>query len=67
MPAGDLGEPPGWLSAAQREGWRYAVAHAPPGLLSWIDRGLLTIWVVSQDLHRQATTALNNETLLVTQ
>jgi P27 family predicted phage terminase small subunit len=52
---GNLQEAPGWLSESQHEGWNYAIEHAPHGLLKQIDRSILTIWVVAEDLHRQAS------------
>jgi P27 family predicted phage terminase small subunit len=57
-PTGDLAEAPGWLTAEQRAGWDYALAHAPPGLLKKLDRGVLVTFVVAEDLHRQAAEAL---------
>ncbi len=51
---GNLEEPPEWLSERQKEGWRYALAHAPQGLLKQIDRGTLAIWVEAEDRHRTA-------------
>lgn len=57
-PVGDLSDPPEWLSETQREGWLYALKHAPQGLLCQIDRGALLVWVVAEDLHRQACQAV---------
>jgi P27 family predicted phage terminase small subunit len=57
-PVGDLADAPTWLSQTQREGWEYAIAHAPPRLLRKIDRAVLTVWVVAEDLHREATLKL---------
>lgn len=51
---GDLFEPPDWLTEEQRVGWTYAVANAPRGVLRRIDRSVLAVWVVAEDLHRQA-------------
>jgi phage terminase small subunit len=63
---GDLSEPPEWLNEAQRAGWRYAIQHAPPGVLGHIDRGVLAVWIMAEDLHRRASVAQNNAgTLLV--
>lgn len=53
-PKGDLFEPPDWLTADQRDGWTYAIANLPPGLLKRIDRSLLAIWVVAENMHRRA-------------
>ncbi len=57
-PEGDLREPPSWLTESQRQGWAYALAHAPRGVLRRIDRGVLAVWVVAEDLHRQASERL---------
>jgi P27 family predicted phage terminase small subunit len=53
-PDGDLYAAPEWMSATQRDGWAYAITHAPHGLLKQLDRSVLAIWVVSEDLHREA-------------
>jgi hypothetical protein len=53
-PQGELSAAPDWLTEAQREGWAYALRHAPPGVLKRLDRGALAVWVVAEDLHRQA-------------
>jgi P27 family predicted phage terminase small subunit len=53
---GSLEEPPEWLTERQKEGWRYAIAHAPKGLLKPIDRAVLAIWVEAEDRHRTAAT-----------
>lgn len=57
-PVGNLDVPPDWLTAAQKEGWRYVIQHAPVGLLKRLDSALLVIWVVAEDLHRQAAESL---------
>jgi phage terminase small subunit len=51
---GDLDEPPPGLTASQAEGWRYAIDHAPKGVLKQIDRGLVLEWVEAEDRHRTA-------------
>lgn len=53
-PEGDLYAAPTWMTDAQREGWAYAVTNAPYGLLTHLDRSILAIWVVAEDLHREA-------------
>lgn len=55
QPIGNLLDPPVWLTESQKEGWRYAIEHAPPGLLKKLDRAVLTIWVIAEDCHRQAS------------
>jgi P27 family predicted phage terminase small subunit len=58
IPEGNLTDPPEWLTSEQKESWRYAIYHAPSGLLKKLDRSALTVWVVAEDLHRQATQAV---------
>ena len=53
-PEGDLYAAPEWMSDTQREGWAYAITNAPYGLLKQLDRSMLAIWVVAEDLHREA-------------
>ncbi|KQU53959.1 hypothetical protein ASG67_17900 [Sphingomonas sp. Leaf339] len=53
-PNGDLYAAPEWMSATQRDGWAYAITHAPHGLLKQLDRSVLAIWVVAEDMHREA-------------
>jgi P27 family predicted phage terminase small subunit len=54
QPGGELFATPDWMSDSQREGWAYAITHAPCGLLKQLDRSVLAIWVVAEDLHREA-------------
>ena len=49
-----LVDPPDWLTAQQQAGWRYAIAHAPRGILKKIDLTVLAIWVEAEDRHRTA-------------
>jgi P27 family predicted phage terminase small subunit len=55
IPLGDLSEPPDWLTESQKAGWNYAIEHAPACLLKKLDRSALVVWVVAEDLHRQAS------------
>jgi P27 family predicted phage terminase small subunit len=55
IPVGELTDPPAWMTDSQKEGWRYAIDHAPKGLLKKLDRSVLAVWVVAEDLHRQAS------------
>jgi P27 family predicted phage terminase small subunit len=64
-PTGDLHEPPVWLTEAQKEGWAYAVTHAPPGLLKRLDRSILTIWVIAEDCHKQASEKVAEHGMLI--
>jgi P27 family predicted phage terminase small subunit len=54
VPEGDLFEAPLWMSDSQRDGWGWAITNSPHGLLKYLDRAVLTIWVVAEDLHREA-------------
>jgi len=51
---GDIWSPPGYFDDEQRAEWHYAVEHAPAGVLSGTDRGLLTIWVAASVEHARA-------------
>ena len=48
---GDLYAAPAGLTPSQRAVWRYAIAHAPKGLLRMIDRDILLIWCEARDRH----------------
>ena len=63
-PVGDLFEAPLWMSDSQREGWAYAITHSPDGLLKQLDRSVLAIWVVAEDLHREAAEKVTQYGLL---
>lgn len=56
QPVGELTEhePPEWLSDAQKNGWRYAMKHAPDGMLKRLDQSILTVWVVAEERHADA-------------
>jgi phage terminase small subunit len=56
---GDLSTAPEWLNASQRQGWDYALDHAPKHLLKMIDRGALALWVIAEDNLRLATVTQN--------
>ena len=51
---GQLWSPPSWFDKDQRKQWRYAVEHAPPGLLTATDREVLVVWVVACVEHAKA-------------
>lgn len=57
-PVGDLVEAPDWMTESQRAGWSYAIANAPCGMLKLLDRSVLAVWVIAEDLHRQASMAV---------
>lgn len=50
--------PPDHLSDRQKEGWRFAMDHAPVAVLRRIDRGLLVAWVILEDMLRTANQEL---------
>lgn len=54
VPVGELTDPPEWMTDSQKDGWRYAIASAPPGLLKRLDRSVLVMFVVAEDLHKEA-------------
>lgn len=54
VPAGDLRDPPAWMDAAQQKTWRYAIQHAPLGLLKSLDSSVLATWTVACCIHQQA-------------
>jgi P27 family predicted phage terminase small subunit len=60
----DLFAAPEWMSDSQREGWAWAIVNAPPGLLKQLDRSILAIWVVAEDLHREAAETIAQYGLL---
>jgi P27 family predicted phage terminase small subunit len=58
MPEVDLSsEPPHWLTDEQQASWRYAIAHAPRGLLKATDQGVLVVWCQAESRHRTAAMA----------
>lgn len=54
VPPGALEKSPSWLTRRQKIAWNYAIENAPAGLLRRLDRSVLAVWVVAEDLHRQA-------------
>ena len=58
-PGGVLGEPPEYMSDTAKEAWRYAVANAPPGLLSALDGSVLERWANCSGLYREALAKIN--------
>lgn len=66
MPAGNLSTAPDWFTDSQKEGWDFAIKHSPAGLLKLLDQSVLTIWVVAEDLHREASKRLAIDGLLTT-
>jgi P27 family predicted phage terminase small subunit len=62
---GELQEPPEWLTPSQKEGWRYAIEHAPRGLLKRIDSSVLVIWTIAEDFHREAAIKVTEFGMLI--
>ncbi len=58
-PVGTLGEPPEYMSDNAKEAWRYAVQHAPPGLLSALDAAVLERWANCAGMYREALAKIN--------
>jgi phage terminase small subunit len=50
-------DPPAWMSAGQRDLWKFAIANAPPSLLTPIDGPALSVWCVAADQHAVAVAA----------
>lgn len=48
---------PDWMTPSQQAGWRYAVEHAPLGVLKKIDASVLSAWVLAEDRQRIAAEA----------
>lgn len=65
-PQGNLDEVPEWFNAEQSKAWRYAILNMPPGVLKRIDSSVLTIWVVAEFLHREATQKVMATGIIVT-
>ena len=59
MAAAAPDDPPPHLSAKQQNIWRYAMQHAPDGLLRSLDAAIFESWVVAHSLHRDATEQIN--------
>ncbi len=57
--------PPGWLTRRQKLLWRRAFDSAPAGLLTAMDAGLLTNWVIACDTHREACEKMRGTGLIV--
>jgi P27 family predicted phage terminase small subunit len=55
--AGALEELPDELDAEEQAEWRYAIEHAPKGVLRHIDREMLTLWCKTKTRYRRAEAA----------
>jgi P27 family predicted phage terminase small subunit len=58
IPQGNLTDAPEWMTQSQKDGWTFAICNSPKGLLKQLDKSALSVWVVSEDLHRQASEKL---------
>jgi phage terminase small subunit len=58
---GDLMAPPRDLTPGQKRLWRYAIRHAPKGVLKAIDRDMLRLWVETLERHDEARQILEAE------
>ena len=58
-PVGGLGDPPDYMSDSAKEAWRYAIANAPPGLLTALDAAVLERWANCAALYREALAKIN--------
>lgn len=58
IPQGNLDDAPEWMTKSQKDGWTFAIRSSPKGLLKQLDKSALSVWVVSEDLHRQASEKL---------
>jgi P27 family predicted phage terminase small subunit len=58
---GELHDPPTDLTPTQEAAWRYAIAHAPRGVLKFIDREVLRSWVETLDRKNEAMQLLEAE------
>jgi P27 family predicted phage terminase small subunit len=64
IPQGDLSSAPEWMNESQKTGWDFAITKAPKGLLKELDQSVLTIWVIAESIHREATEKLGLRGLL---
>lgn len=65
MPVGDLYEAPEWFTPDQAMTWRYAILNMAPGVLKKIDASILTVWVVAEVLHREASQKVTASGIIV--
>jgi len=59
---GDLDsyDAPEWLDEEQLAAWRYAIDHAPAGVMKKIDRSIMVAWVVAETIHRRASVEMQS-------
>ena len=58
-PAGQLCEPPDYMSDSAKEAWHYAVGNSPAGLLSALDGSVLERWANCSGMYREALAKIN--------
>lgn len=59
--SGNLTRTPDDLTPTQASAWRYAIKHAPAGVLYAIDRDVLRMWVQTLDRRNEAQALLDAE------
>jgi phage terminase small subunit len=57
---GPLRTTPSGMTPSQRLAWRYAIRHAPQGVLFAIDREVLRLWVETLDRKQEAQRRLEH-------
>lgn len=57
--------PPEHFDEDMRQIWRFALEHAPPGMLKAIDAAVLEVWCVAHALHRKAVRAQQRYALVI--
>ena len=62
---GPIAEPPEWLTAEQKDEWKYTLENAPREILRKIDKAVLAGFIVAEDTHRKASIAMAQSQLLV--
>lgn len=65
QPAGDLVDPPQYMSEGAKDAWRYAIENAPAHLLKRLDMSVLEVWACAADLYRKAQAGLAKTGLLI--
>lgn len=65
VPKDPIGPPPADFTAEQRAIWQHAIAAAPPGLITELDRQTLIGYCVSAALYEQARIRVNTHGALV--
>lgn len=65
LPEKGLVSSPDWLTPNQKASWDYWIDNAPKNLLTSIDKNVLTVYVVAEDIHRQAVEAIREAGLIV--